>query len=580
MVSCSLAKADYQYIFGTNVSFTCPFTRTEVIKLTSARRDAAQAQLLIFSEQDMMVSVNADPVFYEGGPIDIVRMEAAAPEGVISTIRLLNLIKDDDGQYKSDVISNLPFIRVPARKVQQVFCEFDVPAQTQAGHYEITLKVYTHNMFEDEMLFDTLTVSLDVVDYLLKPPSENKCYLDLWQHNANIARKYHVALWSDEHFAILENYIASMSALGQSAVTLIASEIPWSGQFSTQNRSSPGNLFEYNMARVTKSRDGVFCYDFSVMKRYIELCNRHGIGRIINVFGLMNIWVLPDSGYGGIIEDYPDAVRIRYLDETDGCYKYIATKAEFFNYIRALWAFFKAEGLDQKVRLFSDEPADVELFKKRRALLYEAVPDMKLMVAINHYEFISEDIFGIDDYAPWLAVACRDFNRTRMLRESIPGLFIYYTMGPNWPDSFVGSYPVENRVTLWLSWFLGLDGFLRWNYTVWSETPYETASYLFPRWRGGDCYFVYPGPSGVPELSLRYVMLKKAVRDFELFSDYATTSEKRREIEDMMREVFFFNDPSQIHPDARRKADELFCLDSAKYDEIINRILERLADGY
>lgn len=41
--------------------------------------------------------------------------------------------------------------------------------------------------------------------------------LDLWQHNANIARMHEVERYSDEHMAVLEHYVQSLAALGQKA---------------------------------------------------------------------------------------------------------------------------------------------------------------------------------------------------------------------------------------------------------------------------------------------------------------------------------------------------------------------------
>ena len=89
--------------------------------------------------------------------------------------------------------------------------------------------------------------------------------------NSNIARKYDLDLWSDEHFAVMENYISSLADLGQKALTVIVSEIPWSGQSSSYDRIDPANLFEYNIVKVQKTKNGDWSYDFDALNRYVEL---------------------------------------------------------------------------------------------------------------------------------------------------------------------------------------------------------------------------------------------------------------------------------------------------------------------
>lgn len=66
------------------------------------------------------------------------------------------------------------------------------------------------------------------------------------------------------------------------------------------------------------------------MERYIELCFKYGIDKEIEIFGLTNIWILPEDGYGKVAEDFPDAIRICYFDRSDSCYKYIRYSSSIF----------------------------------------------------------------------------------------------------------------------------------------------------------------------------------------------------------------------------------------------------------
>lgn len=44
------------------------------------------------------------------------------------------------------------------------------------------------------------------------------------------------------------------------------------------------------MVRIRRDAEGKYFYDFSVLKRYIQLCEKYAIDGDITVYGLMGIW--------------------------------------------------------------------------------------------------------------------------------------------------------------------------------------------------------------------------------------------------------------------------------------------------
>ena len=62
--------------------------------------------------------------------------------------------------------------------------------------------------------------------------------------------------WSDAHFTVLENYAKSLGELGQKAVTLVVSDVPWAGQDCRDEYRMAANLFEYSIIPVTKTSAG------------------------------------------------------------------------------------------------------------------------------------------------------------------------------------------------------------------------------------------------------------------------------------------------------------------------------------
>ncbi|WP_135546884.1 DUF4091 domain-containing protein [Paenibacillus cymbidii] len=493
--------------------------RVSHLELAACRRDSAAFQIVLSDRTEFVLSTGQDPQLWKKGPANMVRVEAKLNEslpGLTLQINLVGFTKDDDGREKADLLLDQTALYVPERMVQPVWVEFTAAANAAPGRYTGTVRVYAHTLFEDETLLKVLTFALEVKHHTLPEPGDYRFYLDLWQHSSNIARKYDVALWTDEHFRILDAYLASLGQLGQKAATVIVSECPWSGQFTHRDRE-PSDLFEYSIVGVVKSKEGGFAYDFDALDRYIELAEKHGIREEIEVFGLLNIWQDPVAGYGAIVEGSPDGVRVRYYDEADAAYKFIRSQEDLTAYVSALERHFVERGWIDRVRIIADEPSDTVLFARRLEALRDMAPKFKYKVAINHVEFIREQVEGMYDYVPILTGAASEHERLEELRPTIAGKLLYYVCcHPDRPNTFIDSPALESRLIAWLAERLGFDGFLRWNYTVWPDDPLRTVSYRSPHWKAGDTNFVYPGRTGKPLLSLRYKWLQRGIRDFEI----------------------------------------------------------------
>ena len=86
--------------------------------------------------------------------------------------------------------------------------------------------------------------------------------------------------------------------------------------------------------------------------------------------------------------------------------------------------------------------------------------------------------------------------------------------GPSFPNTFLRSDLVESLYLGVLASYAHLDGFLRWNYTVWNDNPREDLR--FGGWAAGDTNFVYPAANGAPLLTLRYKALKRGIQLYEM----------------------------------------------------------------
>ena len=579
----SLAQEDYKYQYGnSSILVEKEALNCKELSLMAARQDWAAFQVLLYGDDEFTVSVGNNPIFSTRGPLTNVRVEVIVegmPKGSVSMFPV-GLIEDDDRIMKSDILLHDEVVHVEKRKIQPIWVEVEVAEHTKPGIYAGTVILYSHAMFEDEIVLGSLSFNMEVKDVVIPEPKDYHFYLDLWQHLSNIARKHEVRLWSDEHFKVIEEYISSLSKLGQKAISVIVSEIPWSGQGCFEAKNYLSDLFEYNMIQVRKGREGKFQYDFSIMERYIELCHKYHINQEIEVFGLMQIWVKEEEGYGAIVPDYPDAIRIRYFDESDETYKYIRTENEIKQYIKAIESYFMAKDWIEKVRVVADEPADLELYERRLNVLKDIAPSLKFKAAIHHVEFIEKVNDRVTDFVPILNCAYEKWDLLNQVRNTISGRLTWYVCcGPQIPNTFIVSPLIESRFIGLLTSYMNMAGFLRWNYTVWPENPREKLSYKFPLWKAGDTNFVYPANDGRPLLTLRYKNLKRGIEDFELIQ---MLKQKCPDVEVVLAEIWKkiikFTDYGEFYKDSNKNPAELYSLEYADYFEVKKLLLDKIAE--
>ena len=531
--------------------------------LVSARRDTAAFQLIVQSDKQYSLNVGRSEWFSAKGrlhgPHDRLRVSVDAPFPV--KLNIEEFITDDDCIEKTDIILNQDVRESRANVPSAVWAEVQVPEDAVPGDYTVTVKLYSALYGQDETVVDTQTVPLHVSSYVLPDYKDWKFYLDLWQHTSNIARKHDVLLWSDEHFEVLKSYAQSLAALGQKSITVCACEIPWHGQSCYEDHEFKGNLFEYSMIPVTRKKDGSFCYDYSKMQKYIDICTEAGITGDIEIFGIVNVWGNPKLEGDKCCPDYPEAIRIRYLDESDGCLKYVRDAEVLKDYVRSLEQYFLSTNQIDRVRIAADEPGDVEKYRNSLALLQELAPNFRCKCAINHAEFIEEFHDRIDDFVPYIRCTIVEYERLMRYRKDYPDkTFMWYVCcGGASPNTFLRTDPIESRMVGIFTSVLRLDGFLRWNYAIWPDDPRHDIRYT--AFEAGDTNFVYPAYNGKVMLSLRYKNLQRGVADHELLE---ALREKKGDdaVNEVLKAVIRTDDIKDFwHETGWKASEELFSLD-------------------
>lgn len=565
----------YRGSYGNFNPWTEPFAAGGTVELCCGQGDWAAFQLLLYDrDEDRMLTIAREPALHKVWPLPVCRISCELPgagDACSISLSLVEDVRDDDGNYKAEVLLSAEKKVQERLRTAQIWLEIKTGDDMEPGLYEGSVRIWECRRFDDERLAEKLPFTLRVLP--LRLPKDSGFYLDLWQHHTSIARTYETELWGETHFGLMERYLEALAELGQRAITVIVSEAPWSGQWSAWYRTNPSDVFEYNMIRVTKNRQGVFCYDFSVMNRYICLCLEKGVDREIEIFGLFGIWTLPDAGLGGVLEDGEEAVRIRYYDEESGCMRYIRRREELEDYIRAIDRELAERGWGQLARVACDEPADRKTFLRELKRLKELMPHVRFKVTVCSAGFLKEDDTDISDCVVNLPLLLQ--NRDLALRLGQKYRLYYYTaIDPPHPNTFLCCHPAEIRFLPWLSILLGTDGFLRWAAWLWPESPFEWDSYHFQKFKAGGMQLVYPGKDSRPLYSLRYKQLKKGIRDYMILREY-----ERRTGQNILPIVQRILKTDLKGLAECRRAEDFLVLEQERFDEITDSLLEIMAAG-
>ena len=569
------------YRLEYNYKDVCP---KEIKSVLMAKNDRAACQLILQADKHYSVSLsrgdwysNFDKVAAGKALCGHDRFRVAVSSPLKVSVHHIGMFFDDDETKKADILLNQDVVETYANMPSAVWIEFESDRNTPAGEYDAEIKVYYSSYGEDEREVASFKVATKVYDVTLDDSRNWKFHLDLWQHHCNLARHGDVRLWSDEHFELMKPYANSMADLGQKAVSIVVSEIPWGGQLCEYDHRYGGNMFEYSCVFVAKKLDGSFAYDFSKMQRIIDTYAEAGVDKVIEVFGLANLWGVKGYPTGKPIDEYPENIKIRYLDESDGTQKYLRRGEDIIAYIKAIEKYFIDTDQINKVRIAADEPADPERYRKSLDMLKSIAPSFRGSCAINHAEFIGQFYDRIDDFVPYLGCTVKEYDRLQEYKSTYPEkTFLWYVCCDRnmKPNTFISSNPIEARAIGLMTAFLGFDGFARWSYTIWPENPRLDVRHS--AFEAGDTCFVYPGYNGKPLLSLRYKNLQRGIADFELLIRYREKygDDKANEL---LKRVLIFDDIRTYVKDGRcRHESELFSTDFDDYNAVKEEILKGL----
>lgn len=385
-----------------------------------------------------------------------------------------------DSTLVADRIEPVRTLHYTSRTVRPAWVSFDVPNDVAPGIYRGQVKVECEGR-----VFSVLPFTIKVVNHTMPLPEDRNFHLDLWQNPFAVARAAGVPLWSKEHFEAMRPLMQRLARAGQRGITASITHKPWNGQTY--------DYFE-NMITEIKKVDGTWMYDFSVFDRWVEFMQQCGVGPYIYCYSVI-----------------PWKLSFRYYDQATNSMtdrKMNVNKPEFDDYwvskLSAFAAHLKAKGWFEHTVIAMDERPK-ESMEAALRVIRKADPDYKISLAGNYHAELEGELFDL-----CIAYDAQYPDGVVDARRQQGKITTFYTCcTESWPNTFTFSQPVEASAFGPIAAERGLDGYLRWAYNSWVESPKTDTR--FHTWAAGDTYIVYPDNQS----SARFEKLVEGIQIFE-----------------------------------------------------------------
>lgn len=324
-----------------------------------------------------------------------------------------------------------------------------------------------------------------------------------WFYADCLADHYGVEVFSEEHWRILEAFIATAAKRG---ITMILTP-----QFTPPLDTAEGlERTPVQLVGVKKTADG-YTFDFTKLIRWFTMCRKCGV----RYFELSHLF----SQWGAVAAPCIQA-------EVDGETRRIfgwdtpAVGGEYTRFLHAylpqLRSLLRDMGLEDAAYFhISDEPhlSQIATYRAAKESIADVMAGCKFFDALSDLEFYRQ---GLVDRP-----VCATNHIAPFLAAKTPGLWAYYctAQGVDVSNCFLAMPGARTRIYGVQLYKFGIEGCLHWGYNFYNamDSVYRVDPHcvtdcggVYP---GGDAFLVYPGADGTPEESVRLLQLDEAMAD-------------------------------------------------------------------
>jgi len=485
MLLSSLAK-----VFADEQPKNTPICTLSMLK---NERVSFQTALLNGQADDLTVDVDIDSVL--AGHIKMFLVDAI-PSGMPA-------YKDRDDYYLRAEPGLFPDLLRPVNgsiclkpnQWQSIWFELDPAAALPAGEYGVCVNFRCAG---ETLACAQLAVEIINADL----PAQTLIYTN-WFHTDCLSTWYKAEVFSEEYWRITENYLQNAVRHGMNMVL--------TPLFTPPLDTLPGGERPTVQLVGVKRQNGQYSFDFSNLKRWVELCGRCGVA----FFEMSHLFTQWGARHAPKIEAEVDGKNIRLFgwNTWAASKKYTDFLTEF---AKSLNAFLDENSIRERCMFHvSDEPAAAQYsaYQKRSRLVQTLFPGFPVIDALSDFKFYGKG--AVQTPVPAT-------NHIEPFIGKVPALWAYYCCGQHKDyvsNRFFAMPSQRNRVLGMQLYKFDVKGFLQWGHNFWyaqfskrEVNPFEEsdAGKAFP---SGDAYVVYPGENGAPLNSLRLKVFYDALQD-------------------------------------------------------------------
>lgn len=406
-----------------------------------------------------------------------------------------NYLKTGSGMYP-DLLRDLKDgkVIVASNQWRSLWIDVELTNEVAAGTYEIEIQL----LKEDQAVCSSV-MKLTVIGAEL--PEQEIMHTE-WFHTDCLADYYHVDVFSEAHWEIIENYFHEYVKRGCNMILTPMFTPPLDTAFG-------GDRTTVQLIDV-KVKDGEYSFDFARMKRWVDLAKKCGI-KYFEMSHLFSQW---GAKYAPKIMADVDGTETKIFGwHTPSCGEY----TRFLNsYLPQLIARLKEWGIAEQTYFhISDEPReeDLESYREAKESLADMLDGFHTFDALSSYEFYRHGL--IDKPIPG------NNEIEEFLEHGLTDMWTYYCTGQyrEVSNRFMSMPSLRNRIYGLQLYKYQIIGILHWGYNFYNSqfslehiNPYEVtdAGNGFP---SGDSFLVYPGADGKPEESIRMMVHYEALTD-------------------------------------------------------------------
>ena len=287
--------------------------------------------------------------------------------------------------------------------LSSLWIEIDVPENIIAGERAFCVSLSLNGERCD------CSINIKVIDAAL--PKQEICVTQ-WFHTDCLATYYEVDVFSERHWEIIEAFAKTAVKNG---INMLLTPI----HTPPLDTAVDGERLTTQLVKITK-RGEEYSFDFSLLDRWIDMCNRVGI----KYFEIAHLFTQWGAKHAPKIVATADGEEKRIFGwETD------ALSDEYRSFLRAylsaLLDHMKARGDDRRCYFhISDEPNKSQLqgYHDAKASVADILEGYPIIDAISDYEFWKEGVLDMpipsnDHIAPFI-------------RGGVKNLWTYYFLAP------------------------------------------------------------------------------------------------------------------------------------------------------